>query len=438
MPIAMMPPSALTIVAVASSSIAMQSHRMLPLGVRISSARWPIAKAGWVPMPITLGSYWRYELKLRAASDLSVVHVWPPGGTYCRSSSQIAHCAGGFSLGAYWVPQAVQMKASMRCAPWVAWIAQRRRSGSNRPERCRAASAPRIARASEPGSHTSRDTFDSGRRELGEIVNADHLLEAGDAVGHLLESVLAEQAMLLILEVLGHGLVLVARDDFLQLWKQVGILARRVRSVHRDERPHGGDQFTSLVVVAKAVGRQLENHRRHPPPGLVLQQQHADEIEHLIGLLDTREDVLLLRLLVIVLDEVADDLCGLGDDRGIEILLGVELAHRRLVDQQHAVEHAMLAHQVLGQGDQLLGLVGCGAVRLRFLLLVLGRQCRDPQAAEHDQPGGAGGPREATARLLDIEMRFSVHAKILHGSEFSAAVTFATPVHSSARSPGTL
>ena len=80
-----------------------------PLGVQTTSARWPMAKGGCVPMPITPGSYWRYELKCPAARAASVVQVCPRGGTYCRSSSQIAQCCGGALLGVYWVPQAVQM-----------------------------------------------------------------------------------------------------------------------------------------------------------------------------------------------------------------------------------------------------------------------------------------------------------------------------------------
>jgi hypothetical protein len=32
---------------------------------------------------------------------------------YCRSSSQITHCGGATLLGVYWVPQAVQMNASI-------------------------------------------------------------------------------------------------------------------------------------------------------------------------------------------------------------------------------------------------------------------------------------------------------------------------------------
>jgi len=57
-----------------------------------------------------LGSSSRQAFILRLASVSSVVQFWPGGGTYCRSSSQIGQAAGGFSLGAYCVPQVLQMK----------------------------------------------------------------------------------------------------------------------------------------------------------------------------------------------------------------------------------------------------------------------------------------------------------------------------------------
>jgi hypothetical protein len=56
-------------------------------------------------------------LNARAASAGKVVQVCPPGGTYWRSSSQMMHCAGGASVGAYCIPQAVQMKAGMAAQP---------------------------------------------------------------------------------------------------------------------------------------------------------------------------------------------------------------------------------------------------------------------------------------------------------------------------------
>jgi len=64
------------------------------------------------------GQSWTTPKSLAARSfncyrqhEPGVIQLWPDGGTYCRSSSQMMHCSGGVSLGAYCVPQAVQMKA---------------------------------------------------------------------------------------------------------------------------------------------------------------------------------------------------------------------------------------------------------------------------------------------------------------------------------------
>ena len=51
-----MPPRPLISSTVALSTNAMQSHRMLPLGVRSSCARWPMPNAGAVVMEMRFGS----------------------------------------------------------------------------------------------------------------------------------------------------------------------------------------------------------------------------------------------------------------------------------------------------------------------------------------------------------------------------------------------
>ena len=126
---------ALIISMVARSISEMQSHRMLPCGVRSSCARWPMPKAGKVVIEIRLGSSSRQAFMLRLASVSSVVQLWPAGVTYCRSSSQIGQAAGGFSLGAYCVPQVVQMKAGMAsvCHSHAAAATGAARSGALRP-----------------------------------------------------------------------------------------------------------------------------------------------------------------------------------------------------------------------------------------------------------------------------------------------------------------
>src|SRR6185437_7200241 len=47
-----------------------------------------------------------------AASSPIVVQRWPSWPTYCRSSRQIGHAAGGSRVGGYCVPQVTQTKAS--------------------------------------------------------------------------------------------------------------------------------------------------------------------------------------------------------------------------------------------------------------------------------------------------------------------------------------
>ena len=92
------PPMALIISMVARSISAMQSHRMLPCGVRRSCARWPMPKAGGTSRS---RSGWAQARARRSCcawrSVSSVVQLWPAGVTYCRSSSQIGQAAGGFS-----------------------------------------------------------------------------------------------------------------------------------------------------------------------------------------------------------------------------------------------------------------------------------------------------------------------------------------------------
>ncbi len=106
--IAFSPPRPLIRLTVAASSVATQSHRILPPSVRTNSARCPIAKPAPIPMrPVSYS--WKLFMWL-CASAASVVQLCPRAGTYCRSSSQIMHCAGGCALSGYCMPQAVQMK----------------------------------------------------------------------------------------------------------------------------------------------------------------------------------------------------------------------------------------------------------------------------------------------------------------------------------------
>src|SRR5205807_7777474 len=86
-------------------------------------------------------------------------------------------------------------------------------------------------------------------------------------------------------------------------------------------------------------------------PDLMLLEQGADEAHHLPGLLEARKDVLFLIALVIVLDECANDLGGMGDGLGLELLAGIEPMDRLAIDEQQPPKDAVLAHQIFGRRD---------------------------------------------------------------------------------------
>src|SRR5262249_5832433 len=65
------------------------------------------------PDPDQAGLVLLIAIEVPAASASRVVHLWPPGGTNCRSSSQIGQDGGGASEGVNWLPQVSQMKAGM-------------------------------------------------------------------------------------------------------------------------------------------------------------------------------------------------------------------------------------------------------------------------------------------------------------------------------------
>jgi hypothetical protein len=88
----------------------------LPSPNGTSSARWPIANDGVVPIP-TSSPCSRIVFSWSAASSASVVHCCPvAAGTYWRQSVQIGQDSGGVSASGNWVPHALQMNLSM---PWT-------------------------------------------------------------------------------------------------------------------------------------------------------------------------------------------------------------------------------------------------------------------------------------------------------------------------------
>src|SRR5205814_9886383 len=100
----------------------------------------------------------------------------------------------------------------------------------------------------------------------------------------------------------------------------------------------------------------FQDLRRQFAASLMLLAKDGGEIGQLSLFLEAREEMLFLELLVVPLDEIADERRRGLDGKGG--LAGVQPARALLVDEEHAVEEAMLPHQVFGGRD--LGLLRRG------------------------------------------------------------------------------
>ena len=78
----------------------------------------------------------------------------------------------------------------------------------------------------------------------------------------------------------------------------------------------------------------------------MLLQERVHQVQQLSGAFELRKDVVLLVLLVILLHEVADEAGGVLEHLGRDLLPGTDAADAFLVDEQAAVQNAMLLHQV--------------------------------------------------------------------------------------------
>src|SRR5581483_6145598 len=106
----------------------------------------------------------------------------------------------------------------------------------------------------------------SRRREAGEVVDAELLLDRGDLRDRLLEP-LAE-----VLDLLG-------RHDLVQGREQHRVLARLVRAVHADERLAGAGHFLARFGLAEPVrGGGAQDRFGEPSARGVLLPQDGDEV----------------------------------------------------------------------------------------------------------------------------------------------------------------
>ena len=97
------------------------------------------------------------------------------------------------------------------------------------------------------------------------------------------------------------------------------------------------------LLLAELVSHGIpEDHFRYFPPGLVLLPQDLDEVGQPLLLLELREDEVFFELLVLVLYELPHEQGWLVEHVGRHVFLGLQPPQSLLVNQQDAVEHAML------------------------------------------------------------------------------------------------
>ena len=118
------------------------------------------------------------------------------------------------------------------------------------------------------------------RREPGQVVDAELLLDGGDLLDRLLEPLLAEEPVLLLLELLAEVLEPLRRDELVQGRKQHCVLPRFVWVIHADELTHRINKFSSIIRILEClIRREMHRDVSQPPSGLMLLQKHVHKID---------------------------------------------------------------------------------------------------------------------------------------------------------------
>src|SRR5579884_1898950 len=139
-----------------------------------------------------------------------------------------------------------------------------------------------------------------------------------------------------------------------------------MRTIHPNEALAEGDQALMVGIVLKLVGRRQPNDLCGDQAAcLMLGLEGVHQVGQLVMLLEDREDVFLLVLFVVLLHELADERGGMLEDFWADLLLIAQPPHPLFVNEQTAVENAMLFHQVFGGGHTLIRIDSVLALALR-------------------------------------------------------------------------
>src|SRR5439155_12708456 len=146
------------------------------------------------------------------------------------------------------------------------------------------------------------------RSELSEVVNPELFFDSRHLINALFKTFITENLVLIFFHSISQCLDLSGFENGPQVRKQNRVLARFVRTIHSDETGAILDKLIASGFDAKFVGLgESQNSRRHVAAGAVLGLESFDKVNELFGALEFGEDVLLLVLLVVFLDEGANE-----------------------------------------------------------------------------------------------------------------------------------
>jgi len=79
--------------------------------------------------------------------------------------------------------------------------------------------------------------------------------------------------------------------------------------------------------------------------------ENVDQIHQFVRLAEPGEEIVFFQLLVIILNERPDQLRGRNYHIWRKVPLTIDPIHDCPIDEQNTLQHAMFAHQILGQRD---------------------------------------------------------------------------------------
>jgi hypothetical protein len=179
-----------------------------------------------------------------------------------------------------------------------------------------------------------------------EVGDPQALLQPLDPLNDPLEPALADDLVLLVLELLAQRGELTRRHERRERREQDGILPGFARAVHANVKAQAAGKRPALAELGEVTAGPAKDLLGQLASSLMLAPQNRYEFGEPPRLPKAREDMVLLQPLVLLLNERVHHCRRLGEHTRYESRTVSEPPDALLVDQQDAAERPVLAHQV--------------------------------------------------------------------------------------------